>query len=607
MNTMLRHSFLAAAVLMCLWTPSFADTAAPAPAVPASPGASDAADVKARDENGQSALISVAADGNVDRVKALIAGGADVNAKYDDGYTALMVTANADCVKALLAAGADVNAANTTGGTPLHFAAALSQPDIAQLLLDKGANVNAKDFAGRTPLLVASLYGNAAMCQLFIDKGADINAATAKAPPMPTLIDVNTGATEDGLRQSISDWSDAKAAARTKAFWTNVAIIAVESLANAYSAAAHPQTVGFFTRGNNAYVIQQRTYYNYGYVSAKRIALKVNGGQGETGTEDFDASAGRTPLHNAITSGNIDTVKLLIDRGAKLDVADEDGITPMQLATEYDRDDIGTLLAKSGTLPLTLTQAIRYGSDDDVTRLLAANADVKAYDESGDTPLQIAAQYGRLAIVTALLEKGADVNALNSETSQTPRAAAAAGQTEVVRLLLSKGANMMVKGASDYTPLHAAAREGHTDIVQMLLEHKADVNTAGISAVTPLQEAVRGGHVDTVKVLLAAKARVDGGSRPPIYDAAEIGNNAIVMMLLDAGANPEVRMRSWFGNKAYLYDSVSAISAAAQNGHLDTVTLLLEQRRQPERDCGTLGGLQPYFPLFTVTCRSAKR
>jgi len=51
--------------------------------------------------------------GNADKVKALIAAGADVNAKANSSCTALMLAAaygNADCVMALIAAGADVNA-----------------------------------------------------------------------------------------------------------------------------------------------------------------------------------------------------------------------------------------------------------------------------------------------------------------------------------------------------------------------------------------------------------------------------------------------------------------------------------------------------------------
>ncbi len=57
MITMLRHALLAAALLICLWTPSFADTAAPTPTATASPGSSASADVNAKGNNGRMALI----------------------------------------------------------------------------------------------------------------------------------------------------------------------------------------------------------------------------------------------------------------------------------------------------------------------------------------------------------------------------------------------------------------------------------------------------------------------------------------------------------------------------------------------------------------------
>ena len=48
------------------------------------------ADVKPKDENGETALILASGEGHVDVVKALLDNGADVNAKDKDGRTALM-------------------------------------------------------------------------------------------------------------------------------------------------------------------------------------------------------------------------------------------------------------------------------------------------------------------------------------------------------------------------------------------------------------------------------------------------------------------------------------------------------------------------------------
>jgi len=74
------------------------------------------------------------------------------------GSTPLHLAAtNADvtAVKALLAAGADVNAKDMDGNTPLHMAAYTNRIEVAKVLLEAGADVNAESSGGRTPIAMA--------------------------------------------------------------------------------------------------------------------------------------------------------------------------------------------------------------------------------------------------------------------------------------------------------------------------------------------------------------------------------------------------------------------------------------------------------------------
>ena len=59
---------------------------------------------------------------------------------------------NIKAVKQHLAGGADVNAKSDSGWTPLHDAAFGSHKEIVQLLIAKGANVNIRNSGGETPL-----------------------------------------------------------------------------------------------------------------------------------------------------------------------------------------------------------------------------------------------------------------------------------------------------------------------------------------------------------------------------------------------------------------------------------------------------------------------
>ena len=126
-------------------------------------------------------LFEASAVGLVDRVQEQVEKDpAVVNTYSHDGWTALHLASffgHKDVASLLLARGADVNARSKSTrfakeNTPLHAAAANRQVDVAEILIAHGADVNAKDGSGYTPLALAANSKNDLLVVILLEKGA---------------------------------------------------------------------------------------------------------------------------------------------------------------------------------------------------------------------------------------------------------------------------------------------------------------------------------------------------------------------------------------------------------------------------------------------------
>ena len=155
--------------------------------------------------SGETVLMTCARTGNTDSIRPLIARGANVNTKESwRGQTALMWAVeqkHAEAAQILLENGADVHARSKSGFTPLLFATRVGDIDSARVLLAAGADVNEvtptppkpaadqpRGFSGKpysyraapyamTPLLMAAASGHESLALFLLDHGANPNAA----------------------------------------------------------------------------------------------------------------------------------------------------------------------------------------------------------------------------------------------------------------------------------------------------------------------------------------------------------------------------------------------------------------------------------------------
>jgi ankyrin repeat protein len=136
------------------------------------------ADVNARDKQETTALIADASRDVVESAKMLLAAGQGASMKQAfapvEKSDKSPATANRQAIaRALLKGGADVNAADKDGATALHKATQIGDVELVQLLLGAGADVNARTKTGRTALITASAFDFPECTAALLAAGAD--------------------------------------------------------------------------------------------------------------------------------------------------------------------------------------------------------------------------------------------------------------------------------------------------------------------------------------------------------------------------------------------------------------------------------------------------
>jgi ankyrin repeat protein len=287
----------------------------------------------------------------------------------------------------------------------MSLAAEVGSTEILKLLLDAGANANSPNPEGQTALMAVARTGNVTAAQLLIDRGATIDAK--------------------------EKWGG-----QTALMWA--------------AARRHPEMMKLLIAKGadvNARSIN-RDYQRH--VTAEGRPKNLDTG-------------GLTPLLYASRENCLACVKVLLDKGADINLPDPDGVPPLLVA-------------------------IMNANWDLAKQLIVAGADVNQWDMYGEAPL-----YTAIGLHTKLDGGHASIDPQNETDGMT-----------IVRMLIDRGAdtNMQLffrpagltgktvtRGS---TPLIRAATNADLEVVKLLLEHGADVNLQMADRQTPTMAVLSG-------------------------------------------------------------------------------------------------------------------
>lgn len=294
------------------------------------------------------------------------------------------------------------------------------------------------------------------------------------------------------------------------------------------------------------------------------------------------AAAGE--IHEAVESGDLATVKDLIEKDAALlESRDGDGSTPLHIACIKGHLELARYLLEKGADPLAgdnenstpLHIAAIGGNTATAQLFLDRNIDIDIRDDNGMTPLLFAGYRRQQEMIEFLIPKGADINAKTTGGGTMIHAASYSGNIDLLRSLIAGNADVNV-GPDRYglAPLAAATYRCHTDAARILLDNGADPNPTGENVQLPLEITCVSNCEEILKLLLEKGAHADGiGDKTgaPLVTAALEGKTNMVRTLIDHGA--DINCRTEFG--------WTPLNGAAHSGEPEIITMLLDRGADP--------------------------
>lgn len=447
--------------------------------------------------------------GHAEVLQLLLDAGADVNVYTSDGWGPLHIARDSsEVARVLLKNGADVN-----HGSPLYYASGQNWPEVVKMYLQhKEIELDKiEDKEGFTAIITATYHGNTEIVRLLLEAGANVNQqAGYKNAPLHYALDSTAVDSVNTLRALLEynpslDLTNDSGATPLNWLDPTTPVSLIRLMINAGANLEIPNNARntplcTAVLRNNVEVVN--------YLVTKKARVNIIGYNGG-------------PLHLACHSGSFEIVKILVDGGADVNLADPSIIgTPLHYAClgeaedkDWESDDKDREPDDKDRESNHRDELIdeRFDGEDGIKDPVdVGDQEMDGQDGTEDQNLMKGrdkvAQANRREsvkrqIIRYLVEAGADVNVASGPLGYLLNAACFKGTPGIVKYLLDKGARPDVKDSLGRIPIHIAASRT-LDHFELLFDEATYIPAEDILGRTPLHYAVVSGRVDLVKRVL---------------------------------------------------------------------------------------------------------